>query len=78
MSEASSIAVDLQLQADIQGTRDRLQQLDRLRIERGEIGPGRPREMAEERMVLRFQEPKLEVLQGHLEELTRVLRCQTQ
>lgn len=36
--------------------------------------------MAEETMVrnLRFQEPQLEVLQGHLDELTRVLRCQAQ
>ena len=76
MSEASRIAADLQLQPDIKGTRDRLQQLDRLRIDRGEIGPRRPREMAEETMArnLRFQEPQLEILQGHFEELTRVLR----
>lgn len=77
VSEASRIAADLQLQADIKGTRDRMLQLDRLRLDRGEIGPRRPREMAEETMVrnLRFQEPQLEVLQGHLDELTRVLRC---
>lgn len=52
-------------------------QLDRLRLDQGEIGPRRPQEMAEETMVrnLRFQEPQLEVLQGHLDELTRVLRC---
>ena len=78
MTEASRIAADLQLQADIKGTHDRLQQLDRLRLDRGEIGPGRPREMAEETMVtnLRFQEPRLEILEGHLEGLTRVLRRQ--
>lgn len=78
VSEASSIAADLRLQADIKGTRDRLLQLDRLRLDRGEIGPRRPREMAEETMVVRFQEPQLEILQGHLEELTRVLRCEAQ
>lgn len=80
MSEASRIAEALQLQADINGTRDRLEQLDLLRRERGEIGPRRPREMAEETMVrnLHFQEPRLEILERHLEELTLVLRCQAQ
>lgn len=80
MTEASRIAAGLQLQPEIKGTHDRLQQLHRLRLERGEIGPGRPREMAEETMVtnLHFQEPGLEILEGHLEELTRVLRCQAQ
>ena len=78
VSEASRIAEDLQLQADIKGTRDRLLQLDRLRLDRGEIGSRRPREMAEETMArnLRFEEPQLEILQGHLDELTRVLRCE--
>ena len=78
MSEASRIAEDLQLQADVNGTRDRLQQLNLLRLERGEIGLRRPCEMAEEAMVrnLHFQEPRLEILERHLEELTRVLRCQ--
>jgi len=80
VTEASRIASGLQLQAEIKGTHDRLQQLHRLRRERGEIGPRRPREMAEETMVtnLHFQEPGLEILEGHLEELTRVLRCQAQ
>ena len=78
VSEASRIAEDLQLQADIKGTRDRLMQLERLRLDRGEIGPRRPREMAEETLArnLHFQEPQLEILQGHLDELTRMLRCE--
>lgn len=76
MSEASRIAEDLQLQADINGTRDRLQQLNLLRLERGEIGR-RPREMDEERMPRNqlFQEPRHEILQRYLDELTRALRC---
>ena len=80
MSEALRIAEALQLQADVSGTRDRLQQLNLLRLERGEIGPRRPREMAEEAMVrsLHFQVPGLEILERHLGELTHVLRCQAQ
>lgn len=78
LSEASRIAEDLQLQADINGTRDRLQQLNLLRLERGEIGRI-PCEMDEERMVRNqlFQEPRHEILERYLEELTRVSRCQS-
>ena len=77
MTEASRIAAGLQLQPEIKGTHDRLQQIHHLRLERGEIGAGGPREMADETMAtnLHFQEPVLEILEGHLEELTRVLRC---
>ena len=76
VSEALRIAEDLQLQTDIKGARDRLQQLDRLRMERGEGGRG-PHDL-DERRVARYQgfeEPGLEVLERFLEQLTR--RVQT-
>lgn len=78
MSEASRIAEDLQLQADINGTRDRLRQLNQLRLDRGETGR-RPREMDEEGMVRNqlFQEPRRESLERLLVELTRASRCQS-
>ena len=78
MSEASRIAEDLQLEADIKGTRDRLRQLNQLRLDRGETGR-QPREMDEEGMVRNqlFQESRPEILEGFLEELTRALRCQS-
>ncbi|XP_027058307.1 uncharacterized protein LOC113685052 isoform X2 [Pocillopora damicornis] len=77
VSEALRIAEDLQLQTDIKGARDRLQQLDRLRMERGEGGRG-PHDQ-DERRVARYQgfeEPGFEVLERFLEQLTqRVQRC---
>ena len=78
MSEASRIVEDLQLQADINGTRDRLQQLNLLRLERGETGR-RPREMDEERLARNqlFQEPGQEILERYLGELRRVSRWQS-
>ena len=78
MSEASRIAEDLQLQADINGTRDRLRQLNQLHLDRGETRR-RPREMDEEGMVRNqlFQEPRREILERFLEELTRASRCQS-
>ncbi|KAJ7393676.1 hypothetical protein OS493_003333 [Desmophyllum pertusum] len=75
VSEASRIAEDLQLQADIKGTRERLQQLNLLRLERGETAR-RPHDMAEDRMVRSqpFQEPRPEILERYLGELTRLSR----
>ena len=77
VSEALRIAEDLQLQTDIKGARDRLQQLDRLRMERGEGGRGS--HDLDERRVARYQGfevPGYEVLERFLEQLTRrVQRC---
>lgn len=72
VSEALKIAEDLQLQTDIKGARDRLLQLDRLRMERGEGGQW-PHDL-DERRVARYQgfeEPGFEVLERFLEQLTR-------
>ena len=73
MFNASRIAEDLQLQEDIRGSRDRLQQLNLLRQAGGGSGL-LTFEMPEGRMAINepFQEPGYEILEGYLAELTHV------
>ena len=73
-SKALRIAEDLQLRIDINGARDRLQQLDRLPMERDETGRRR-RDLADREMeeYHGFQEPGCEVLPGLLMELDRAM-----
>ena len=74
MSEALKIAEDLHLRIDVNGARDRLQQLDRLRMVREETGRRR-RDLADRRMeeYHDYQEPGCEVLPGLLRELDRAM-----
>ena len=74
VSEALKIAEDLQLGIDVKGARDRLQQLNRLGMERAETGRSHP-EFAERRVeeYHGFQGPGCEVLQGLLMELERAM-----
>ena len=78
VSEALRIAEDLQLQEDIRGTHDRLQQLHRLRL-RGVESGRMPREIPVGRTARnqRFREPQVEILEGYLHELSRVSQSQT-
>ncbi|XP_022795778.1 uncharacterized protein LOC111334336 [Stylophora pistillata] len=74
VSEALKIAEDLRLGIDVKGARDRLQQLNRLGMERAETGRSHP-EFAERRVeeYHGFQGPGCEVLQGLLMELERAM-----
>lgn len=74
VSEALKIAEDLHLRIDVNGARDRLQQLDRLRMVREETGRRR-RDLADRRMeeYHGYQEPGCEVLPGLLRELDRAV-----
>nr|XP_058972089.1 uncharacterized protein LOC131798458 isoform X2 [Pocillopora verrucosa] len=74
VSEALKIAEDLHLRIDVNGARDRLQQLDRLRMVREETGRRR-RDLADRRMeeYHGYQEPGCEVLPGLLMELDRAM-----
>ena len=78
VSEALRIAEDLQLNEDVIGVRVRLQQLYLLR-QQGEENGRIPLEIPEGRMVRSqpFQEPRYEILQGYLEQLTRVSRSRS-
>jgi len=78
VSEALRIAQDLQLNEDVIGVQDRLRQLYLLR-QRGEENGRMPLEIPEGRMGRNepFQEPRDEILQGYLEQLTRVSRSRS-
>jgi len=76
VSEALAAAEELQLREDLIGIRHRLQQLHVLRQMAGDRGRI-SLEIPQGRMMRnnRFQEPPFEVLQRHLNNLARVMRC---